>query len=101
MTSPPCPPLPPSGPPRGLNFSRWTEATPSPPEPAETWSVTLSTKLGTATGRSFRVGPVRAAKWDEGAARSCGLPLQRECSLVLLRRDARDDVDDLAATTTS
>src|SRR5690625_4228878 len=28
MTSPPRPPFPPSGPPRGLNFSRRTEATP-------------------------------------------------------------------------
>ncbi|ETZ96404.1 hypothetical protein I545_7001 [Mycobacterium kansasii 662] len=31
---PPRPPLPPSGPPSGLNFSRWTEAQPLPPEPA-------------------------------------------------------------------
>src|SRR4051794_20128109 len=47
---PPGPPLPPSGPPSGLNFSRWTEATPLPPRPAATCSVTRSTNVGTAMG---------------------------------------------------
>ena len=43
---PPRPPLPPSGPPRGLNFSRWTEAQPLPPEPARAWMTTRSTNRG-------------------------------------------------------
>ena len=34
IIEPPGPPLPPSGPPSGLNFSRCTEATPCPPRPA-------------------------------------------------------------------
>src|SRR5215471_13139288 len=41
-TSPPRPPLPPSGPPSGLNFSRWTEAQPLPPWPACTRSTAWS-----------------------------------------------------------
>src|SRR5690606_3111760 len=45
MTSPPLPPLPPSGPPSGLNFSRRMEATPLPPLPPATCSTTRSTKL--------------------------------------------------------
>src|SRR6185312_1559217 len=45
MTSPPRPPFPPSGPPSGLNFSRWTEAQPWPPLPAATCSSTRSTKV--------------------------------------------------------
>src|SRR3954469_4813022 len=47
---PPGPPLPPSGPPSGLNFSRCTEATPLPPRPAMTCNVTRSTNVGTAMG---------------------------------------------------
>src|SRR3984957_381916 len=38
ITLPPRPPLPPSGPPSGLNFSRWTDAQPFPPWPACTRS---------------------------------------------------------------
>ena len=45
ITSPPRPPLPPSGPPSGLNFSRWIEAQPCPPSPAVTCSTTRSTKV--------------------------------------------------------
>src|SRR4051812_37347683 len=48
ITEPPGPPLPPSGPPSGLNFSRCTDATPCPPRPALTCSDTRSTKVGTA-----------------------------------------------------
>lgn len=44
---PPRPPFPPSGPPSGLNFSRWTEAQPLPPEPALVWMTTRSTNRGT------------------------------------------------------
>ena len=43
---PPRPPLPPSGPPSGLNFSRWTEAQPCPPLPARAWMTTRSTNRG-------------------------------------------------------
>ena len=45
MMSPPRPPLPPSGPPSGTNFSRCTETQPSPPFPAEAWRVTRSTNV--------------------------------------------------------
>src|SRR4051812_9752039 len=53
MTEPPGPPLPPSGPPSGLNFSRCTDATPLPPRPARTCSRTRSTNVGTAMGTSL------------------------------------------------
>src|SRR5262245_2775069 len=47
ITSPPRPPLPPSGPPSGLNFSRRIEAQPCPPSPACTrnsaWSANSAT----------------------------------------------------------
>src|SRR5687768_11388847 len=86
MTSPPCPPLPPSGPPSGLNFSRWTDATPCPPLPPVTCSVTWSTKLGMAIGRSFQ---------DKSkTARNRGPPCMGLRSASVFRRD---DVDDLAA----
>src|SRR6476620_11968690 len=63
MIDPPGPPLPPSGPPSGLNFSRWTEATPLPPRPPTTCSVTRSTNVGTAMGGSFsRVERVETRK---------------------------------------
>src|SRR5690606_29376201 len=42
---PPSPPLPPSGPPRGLNFSRRTETQPLPPLPARRCRVTVSTNV--------------------------------------------------------
>src|SRR4051812_34891319 len=66
--SPPSPPLPPSGPPRGLYFSRCTEDTPWPPLPAATCTVTRSTKaamsaapylLSAASARANR--PVRSS----------------------------------------
>src|SRR5579859_3198273 len=42
ITSPPWPPFPPSGPPSGLNFSRWMEAHPFPPLPASARKVAWS-----------------------------------------------------------
>ncbi len=42
-TEPPTPPLPPSGPPRGTNFSRRKLSEPLPPCPAVTWMSTSST----------------------------------------------------------
>src|ERR1700722_1069611 len=47
ITAPPRPPLPPSGPPSGLNFSRGVEAQPFPPWPACTCSVTRSANSAT------------------------------------------------------
>src|SRR3954453_18909982 len=98
MTEPPGPPLPPSGPPRGLNFSRCTEATPLPPRPALTCSVTRSTKVGTAMPITFRwlgcsahvpLQPRRAPRVRDALASL--LP-------VSARSLTRDDVDDLATT---
>ena len=43
ITSPPSPPRPPSGPPRGLYFSRLKETLPSPPRPARTMKLASST----------------------------------------------------------
>src|SRR5688572_6835151 len=43
-TDPPLPPSPPSGPPRGTNFSRRKLRAPLPPCPAATWISTSSTK---------------------------------------------------------
>src|SRR3954451_10313485 len=54
--SPPRPPLPPSGPPSGLNFSRWTDAQPLPPSPAATGKVTRSTKVVMSAGLPRVVG---------------------------------------------
>src|SRR3954454_6311268 len=67
ITLPPGPPLPPSGPPSGLNFSRCTEATPLPPRPAVTFNVTRSTNVGTAIGLlllcALSVGCFRFSDW--------------------------------------
>src|SRR5689334_19728698 len=49
MTSPPLPPLAPSGPPSGLNFSRCTDAQPCPPLPAAMCRTTRSTKSATGS----------------------------------------------------
>ena len=62
-TSPPRPPLPPSGPPSGLNFSRCTEEQPCPPLPAVTWIVTRSTNRD--TGASYSNG-----YWEKQTGRS-------------------------------
>ena len=64
ITLPPRPPLPPSGPPSGLNFSRWTEAQPCPPWPACTLSTAWS-------ANSAMIGPL--------TLRTCRWP-SRECS---------------------
>src|SRR4051794_40355867 len=94
MTEPPGPPLPPSGPPRGLNFSRCTEATPLPPRPALTCSVTRSTKVGTAMGWCSCRGASEllheiAKGAPEGRPSSCRVD---DSGVV-----TRDDVDDPAA----
>src|SRR6476619_743702 len=96
MMLPPGPPLPPSGPPSGLNFSRCTDATPLPPRPAATCRETRSTNVGTAIASSrlwARSGP-----WnDEGRLRWSGNALVSgwvgSGSLP-----GRDDVDDPATT---
>ena len=68
ITEPPSPPLPPSGPPSGLNFSRWTDAQPWPPLPPYVCRVTRSTKLGIAIGESPSPGVESSTdrKCDEG-----------------------------------
>src|SRR5919112_2948126 len=48
MTDPPLPPRPPSGPPRGLYFSRLKETLPSPPRPAHTTNRASSTNCNGA-----------------------------------------------------
>src|SRR5919202_3848134 len=48
MTEPPSPPRPPSGPPRGLYFSRLKETLPSPPLPARTTNWASSTNCNGA-----------------------------------------------------
>src|SRR6478609_7894655 len=82
---PPRPPLPPSGPPSGLNFSRCTDAQPLPPDPARIWMTTRSMNRG------------------------IGLPLNRPAGARLLQKPCAhrwqsvgalpgcDDVDGLAA----
>src|SRR3954454_17439918 len=96
ITEPPGPPLPPSGPPSGLNFSRCTDATPWPPRPALTCSVTRSTKVGTAMGASsggsgggkHEGRPVRdALRWSRLA----------RPTMSRVRSLARHGVDDAAA----
>src|SRR5215210_1707930 len=88
MTSPPWPPLPPSGPPSGLNFSRCTDATPLPPLPAatcrRTWSTNVVTTASSGCCQSVEGGPeIRPALDDV-----CGPDLLGE---------RRNDVDDPAA----
>src|SRR3954471_4028787 len=106
MTEPPGPPLPPSGPPSGLNFSRWTEATPCPPRPALMCSDTRSTKVGTAMAFLLSVVEEVAASWratasktKEGRPRDQGRPSTVKRRWVSVRSLARDDVDDAATAT--
>src|SRR5699024_12811578 len=95
MISPPRPPWPPSGPPSGLNFSRWTEAMPLPPLPARRCNVTRSTKLGIFTSlRSLSIWSRSSVdQKTKGAARNCGPPLLMD---ELARSGLRDDANDLA-----
>src|SRR5688500_886420 len=94
MTSPPRPPLPPSGPPSGLNFSRCTEEQPWPPSPAATCSTTSSTNVVKAASSSVSSSGCRKAS---RAGRKPGPALAKVCREGLLGR-LRDDVDDLSAT---
>src|SRR5882672_236777 len=89
MTSPPCPPFAPSGPPRGLNFSRLTEAQPCPPFPAVTCSLTWSTNVAMAA--SLRVGKTKTRE----AGRDVRPGPPQESWLVLSHRG--DDRRDAAA----
>src|SRR5215210_5374426 len=57
ITDPPSPPRPPSGPPRGLYFSRLKETLPSPPRPART------TKLASSTNCKGAKDP-RKGRWS-------------------------------------
>ena len=102
-TSPPWPPLPPSGPPSGLNFSRWTEAQPCPPSPAATCSTTRSTNVATAVTSSSRLmaermRPSGRVPGTRAGARVTCRDLVVRLELVRVGRlVGRDDVDDLAA----
>src|SRR4051794_38821531 len=94
MTLPPRPPLPPSGPPSGLNFSRCTLAQPLPPLPAATCSTTRSTKVATTCS----CGCVRVLN-AKRAGRLCSAdpPVREEVYRLRVRRSAsRDDADGLA-----
>src|SRR5437773_226165 len=51
-------PPPPSGPPSGLNFSRWMDEQPGPPSPAATCSTTRSTNTRSPL-QGERAGPRR------------------------------------------
>ena len=75
-TSPPCPPFPPSGPPSGMNFSRWIAAQPCPP-----FLRRRASPRGRRTGPSgFRVLPVPDGD-AEGAGPSPG-PTPRDGLLL-------------------
>src|SRR6516225_3705670 len=52
MTSPPRPPSPPEGPPRGTNFSRRKAMQPLPPSPALTRILASSTNMRNSSHRS-------------------------------------------------
>src|SRR5690349_16195078 len=88
MTEPPRPPLPPSGPPSGLNFSRLTEATPWPPAPALRCSTTRSTKVTAMGGHSSRSGgPTAYGGWSRGGGTR---ELARDCHVIPECRVARE-----------
>src|SRR3954447_26406111 len=105
ITEPPGPPLPPSGPPSGLNFSRWTDATPLPPRPAATCNATRSTNDGTAITQQQTARDERSAWAAGGRASPATEPARsrRACRDPPTYPDSvgcrRDDVDD--ATTAS
>ena len=70
ITLPPSPPSPPSGPPRGTYFSRRKLTQPSPPLPASTSTVTLSTNMG----ERVRVERSRGQDEDKSGNKK-GMPL--------------------------
>src|SRR5579859_5037652 len=82
--SPPRPPLAPSGPPSGLNFSRLTEAQPWPPFPAVTWSFTRSTNVAMVSASYLYVIVAENKKAGRGSS-----PARFGGNRVLLGR--RDD----------
>src|SRR5437764_1213364 len=61
---PPCPPLPPFGPPRGTNFSRRKLMLPLPPSPALISMSTSSTNMGLEAGSWSRGGVESARQLD-------------------------------------
>src|SRR6187431_2279142 len=93
--SPPCPPLAPSGPASGLNFSRLTDTQPLPPLPADRCSVTRSTNVTMRSPLRFVV-PDEDVAGTEQRGRAEARPLHEKSACGgLLRR--HHDVDDLAA----
>src|SRR5690625_5265711 len=89
VTSPPCPPLPPSGPPSGLNFSRRMEAAPFPPLPPRTCSVTRSMKVDMR-------GP-----FEKTQERNGDPPLRSRKRSYLRLGVSREDLNDPAASAVS
>src|SRR5437016_5279073 len=68
MTSPPCPPSPPDGPPKGTYFSRRKAEQPLPPRPPVTCRSTSSTNAVL----TFRAGRRRASLRRFGRQRDDG-----------------------------
>ena len=100
MIDPPGPPLPPSGPPRGLNFSRCTEATPLPPRPALANSVTWSTNVDLPLVLlPTLIVPVELVNY-EGRLADQGRPTRKtvDAGGCDLWSDRRDDVDHAATS---
>src|SRR5438309_9428232 len=58
MMSPPLPPSPPEGPPRGTNFSRRKAMHPLPPSPPRTWisAVSMNTESGDGKRETSETG---------------------------------------------
>ena len=63
-TLPPCPPLPPSGPPDGLNFSRRIDTAPCPPLPAWMCSTARSTNAATISSCSVCLEMTWTMAWN-------------------------------------
>src|SRR5438132_3686671 len=93
MTSPPWPPSPPSGPPRGTYFSRRKLTQPRPPSPARTSICTRSMKLA-ISGRDLSASGERAHERLETAAQ---LPLRQRVgqphACVVVESGARHEGD--------
>src|SRR5215468_1999449 len=96
-TLPPWPPSPPSGPPRGTNFSRRKLHAPSPPRPALIWIQTSSTNIGTPIERDDYLG----IKYEEhpvhpthaGSPRGNDIVTRKEEKNVLRNRGRGVDAD--------